>query len=323
MLIVQRPQIRYEPVEGSETTVGRFVVEPLEPGLGHTLGNSLRRMLLSSIPGAAVTSVTFRAALHEFTTIPGVKEDVTDIILNLKDVILTSASDETVTLTLNATGPAEVTAGDIRLSSDVEIVNPELHIASVNDKGRLEFECTVDRGRGYVGADANKRPNQPIGTIPVDAIFGPVRKVTYEVGQTRVEQATNFDSLTLTVTTDGSLTPEEAVSSAGKTLGGLVELFAEVGEGQGLEIGELVTEAQLPPELEMSIEELNLSERPRNCLKRAQIDTVGELVEKSEDDLLAITNFGQKSLDEVKVKLDELGLTLKGGTASVSAESEA
>lgn len=323
MLIVQRPQIRHEPVEGSERTVGRFIVEPLEPGLGHTLGNSLRRILLSSIPGAAVTSVTFRAALHEFTTIPGVKEDVTDIILNLKDVILTSASDETVTLTLNATGPAEVTAGDIRLSSDVEVVNPELHIATVNDKGRLEFECTVDRGRGYVGADMNKRPSQPIGTIPVDSIFGPVRKVTYEVGQTRVEQATNFDKLTLTVTTDGSLTPEEAVSSAGKTLGGLVELFADIGEGQGLEIGELVTEAQLPPELEMSIEELNLSERPRNCLKRAQIDTVGELVEKSEDDLLAITNFGQKSLDEVKVKLDELGLTLKGGTAAASAEPEA
>lgn len=322
MLIVQRPQIRYEPVEGSERTVGRFVVEPLEPGLGHTLGNSLRRMLLSSIPGAAVTSVTFRNALHEFTTISGVKEDVTDIILNLKDVILTSASDETVTLTCNVSGPAEVTAADIRITSDVEIINPELHIASVNDKGRLEFECAVDRGRGYVGADANKRANQPIGTIPVDSIFGPVRKVTYEVGQTRVEQATNFDRLTLTVTTDGSLTPEEAVSSAGKTLGGLVELFAEVGEGQGLEIGELVTEAQLPPELEMSIEELNLSERPRNCLKRAQIDTVGELVEKSEDDLLSITNFGQKSLDEVKVKLDELGLTLKGGTASVSVDAE-
>jgi len=320
VLIVQRPQIRHEPVAGSEGTLGKFVVEPLEPGLGHTIGNSLRRILLSSIPGAAITSVTFRQALHEFTTIPGVKEDVTDLILNLKDVILTSAAEESVTLTLNVSGPTDVSASDIRTTADVEIINPELHIATVNEKGRLEFECTVDRGRGYVGADQNKRPNQPIGTIPVDAIFSPVRRVTYQVDQTRVEQATNYDKLTLTVETDGSLTPEEAVSSAGKTLMGLIELFSDVGEGQGLEIGELVTETQLPPELEMSIEELNLSERPRNCLKRAQIDTVGELVEKSEDDLLSITNFGQKSLDEVKVKLDELGLSLKGGAASTSAE---
>ncbi len=312
MLIVQRPLIRHEPEEGLEATHGKFVVEPLEPGLGYTIGNSLRRILLASIPGAAITTVTFRQALHEFTTIPGVKEDVTDIILNLKDVILTSESDEPVTLTLNVTGPAEARASDIRASADVEIVNPDLLIATVNDKGRLEMELTVERGRGYVTAETNKRPNQPIGTIPIDSIFSPVRKVNYEVGQTRVEQATNYDKLTLVVETDGSIPPEEAVSSGGKTLLGLIELFSNIGEGEGLEIGELVSEAQLPPELEMSIEELNLSERPRNCLKRAQIDTVGELIEKSVDDLLAITNFGQKSLDEVGDKLDDLGLALKG-----------
>jgi DNA-directed RNA polymerase subunit alpha len=324
VLIVQRPQIRYQPEEGSERTIGRFIVEPLEPGLGYTLGNSLRRILLSSIPGAAITSVTFRQALHEFTTVPGVKEDVTDIILNLKDVILTSSSDEQVTLTLNVTGPAEVKAGDIRTTSNVEIVNPELHIATVNEKGRLELELTVERGRGYVSAERNKRAGQPIGTIPIDSIFSPVRRVAYEVDQTRVEQATDFDKLILTVETDGSMSPEEAVSSAGKTLLGLIELFAGVGEGVGLEIGELISETQLPPELEMSIEELNLSERPSNCLRRAQVETVGELLEKTEEDLLAITNFGQKSLDEVKAKLDDLGLSLKGsaaGAASSDGES--
>lgn len=322
MLIVQRPQIRHLPVEGFERTKGRFVVEPLEPGLGYTIGNSLRRILLSSIPGAAVTSVTFRQALHEFTTIPGVKEDVTDIILNIKDVILTSETDEPVTLTLNVTGPGDATAEQIRTTADIEIINPELHIATVNDKGRLEMELTVERGRGYVSADQNKRPNQPIGSIPIDSIFSPVRQVTYEVSPTRVEQATNFDKLTLFVETDGSLSPEEAVSSAGKTLLGLFELFTEVGEGEGLEIGELVTEQRLPPELEMSIEDLNLSERPRNCLKRAQVDTVAELLEKTEDDLLSITNFGQKSLDEVRAKLDELGLSLKGSAPREPEEIE-
>ncbi len=320
MLIVQRPQIRHQLDEEFGQTRGSFVVEPLEPGLGYTLGNSLRRILLSAIPGAAFTTVTFRQALHEFTSIPGVKEDVTDIILNLKDVVITSESDETVTLTLNVSGPGVVRASDIVLTSDVEIINPDLHIATVNDKGRLELELTVERGRGYVTAEFNKRPTQPIGTIPIDSIFSPVRKVTYEVSQTRVEQATNFDKLTLYVETDGSITPEEAVSSAGKTLGGLIELFAQVGEGEGLEIGELVIPTPAAPELEMSIEDLNLSERPRNCLKRAQVDTVAELVEKSEDDLLSITNFGQKSLDEVKVKLDELGLSLKGSAPAKAKE---
>lgn len=321
MLIVQRPQIRHEAVDGAEQTLGRFVVEPLEPGLGYTIGNSLRRVLLSSIPGAAITSVTFRQALHEFTTIPGVKEDVTEIILNLKDVIVTSHSDEPVTLTLNVTGPAVATAGDIRVTSDIEIINPDLPIAIINEKGRLELELVIERGRGYLTADKNKRVGQPIGTIPIDSIFTPVRRVTYEVESTRVEQATDYDKLTLLVETDGSLAPEEAVSSAGKTLMGLIELFSEVGEGEGLEIGELVSEAQLPPGLEMSIEELNLSERPNNCLKRAQVHTVAELAEKSEDDLLAITNFGQKSLDEVKEKLAELGLNLKG-SAPISVSKE-
>lgn len=317
MLIVQRPQIRHEPVEGFESTKGRFVVEPLEPGLGYTIGNSLRRILLSSIPGAAIATVTFRQALHEFTSIPGVKEDVTEIILNVKDIILTSQSDDPVTLTINASGPAEVTAADVRTTADIEIINPDVHLATVNEKGRLEMELTAERGRGYATAEQNKRPTQPIGTIPIDSIFSPVRQVSYEVTATRVEQATNFDKLTLLVETDGSLSPEEAVSSAGKTLVGLFELFSEIGSGVGLEIGELVGDQWLPPELEMSIEELNLSERPRNCLKRAQIDTVGELLAKSEDELLSITNFGQKSLDEVWERLDELGLSLKGSKTRV------
>ncbi len=317
MLIVQRPQIRQEPVFGRERVLANFVVEPLEPGLGYTIGNSLRRVLLSSIPGAAITSVTFRQALHEFTTIPGVREDVTDIILNLKDVILSSTSDESVTLTLNVAGPGVVTAGDIRATSDVEIVNPELVLAHVNEKGRLELEVIVERGRGYLVAEKNKRPNQPIGMIPIDAIFSPVRRVAYSVEPTRVEQATDYDRLTLIVETDGSMTPEEAISSAGKTLVGLVDLFSDIGDGEGLEIGELVTETQVTPELEMSIEELNLSERPNNCLKRAQVNMVAELIEKSEDDLLSITNFGQKSLDEVKAKLGELSLHLKGSPAAV------
>ena len=323
MLIVQRPRITHEPDADSPQTLGQFVVEPLVPGLGYTIGNALRRTLLSSIPGAAVTSVTFRQALHEFTTIPGVKEDVTDVILNLKDVILTSVSDEPVTLTLNVAGPADATAGDIRATADIEILNPSLVLATVNDKGRLEMELSVERGRGYVSAERNKQAAQPIGTIPIDSIFSPVRRVTYTVSQTRVEQVTNYDKLTLTVETDGTVTPEEAVSSAGKTLQGLVELFGDIAEGQGLEIGEVVTEAPLPPELQMTIEDLNLSERPKNCLRRAQIETVAELLEKNEDDLLSLTNFGQKSLDEIKVKLDELGLSLKGSTPSAVVVAEA
>jgi len=309
MLVIQRPTV--EPVGEQEGNRQRFAVSPLEPGFGYTLGNSLRRTLLSSIPGAAVTQVRFDDALHEFDTIPGVTEDVTDIILNLKDLVLTVEADEPVTLRLDARGAAEVTAGDIETTADVEILNPELHIASLNTKGRLAIDITVERGRGYVSADRNKT-SATIGVIPVDSIFSPVRRVTFDVEPTRVEQSTDFDRLVLDVETDGSISPREALASAGATLRSLVQLVEEMSdEPMGLELGEVVGAAAGSPDLDLPIEDLDLSERPRNCLKRAQVNTIGELLEKTPDDLLAITNFGQKSLDEVTQKLDERGLSLR------------
>jgi DNA-directed RNA polymerase subunit alpha len=313
VLIIQRPTV--EPIGEAEGDRQRFAVGPLEPGFGHTIGVALRRTLLSSIPGAAVTQVRFDEALHEFTTLPGVKEDVTDIILNLKDVVLRVLTDEAVTVRLDVRGPATVTAGDIALSSDVEVLNPELVIATLNGKGRLAADLTVERGRGYVSADKNKT-STTIGVIPVDSIFSPIRLVAFTVEPTRVEQSTNFDRLVLDITTDGSITPREALASAGDTLRSLVGLVADMSDSpQGLELGDVGTATSGSPDLDLPIEDLDLSERPRNCLKRAQVNTVGELVTKSEDDLLAITNFGQKSLDEVLVKLDERGLALRGKEA--------
>ena len=310
MLIIQRPSV--EIVSEEEANRQRFAIGPLEPGFGHTLGNSLRRTLLSSIPGAAVTQVRFDDALHEFTTLPGVKEDVTDIILNLKDLVLRVQADEPVNLRLDARGPATVTAGDIALTADVEVLNPDLHIASLNTKGRLALDITVERGRGYVSADRNKK-SSTIGVIPVDSIFSPVRRVSFTVEPTRVEQSTNYDRLILDIETDGSISPREALASAGDTLRSLVGLVADMSdEPQGLELGDVGAATSGSPDLDLPIEDLDLSERPRNCLKRAQVNTVGELVLKSEDDLLAITNFGQKSLDEVLQKLDERGLSLRG-----------
>ena len=309
MLIIQRPSV--EPIGEAEGNRQRFAVGPLEPGFGHTLGNSLRRTLLSSIPGAAVTQVRFDDSLHEFATIKGVKEDVTDIILNLKDLVLTVTSDEPVTLRLDVRGPAEVTAGHIQHHSDVEILNSDLHIASLNSTGRIALDITVERGRGYVSADKNKR-SQTIGVIPVDSIFSPVRRVAFAVEPTRVEQATNYDRLTLDIETDGSISPLEALASAGDTLRSLVSLVADISESpMGLELGDVGAASSGSPDLDLPIEELDLSERPRNCLKRAQVNSIGELVERTEDDLLAITNFGQKSLDEVIQKLDERGLSLR------------
>jgi DNA-directed RNA polymerase subunit alpha len=313
MLIIQRPTV--EPVGEQEGDRQRFAVGPLEPGFGHTLGVALRRTLLSSIPGAAVTQVRFDDALHEFTTLPGVKEDATDIILNLKDVVLRVLSDESVTLRLDARGPTVVTAGDIAETSDVEILNKDLVIATVNGKGRLAADITVERGRGYVSADKNKKSNT-IGVVPVDSIFSPIRLVAFTVEPTRVEQSTNYDRLVLDITTDGSISPREALASAGDTLRSLVGLVAEMSDApQGLELGDVGAATSGSPDLDLPIEDLDLSERPRNCLKRAQVNTVGELVLKSEDDLLAITNFGQKSLDEVLQKLDERGLALRGKEA--------
>jgi DNA-directed RNA polymerase subunit alpha len=309
MLVMQRPTV--EAIDEESGNRQRFAIGPLEPGFGHTLGNSLRRTLLSSIPGAAITEVRFDDALHEFDTIAGVTEDVTDIILNLKDVVLTSESEEPVTLRLDVRGPATVTAGDIGTTADIEVLNPELTIATLNDNARLAVDLTVDRGKGYLPSEG--RSTATIGVIHIDAIFSPVRRATFSVEPVRVEQSTNFDRLILDIETDGSQTPRQSLASAGETLKALVELVANLDdEAEGLVLSEAVATASSSPDLELAIEDLDLSERPRNCLKRAQVNTVGELLQKSEDDLLAITNFGQKSLDEVIVKLDERGLSLRG-----------
>jgi DNA-directed RNA polymerase subunit alpha len=309
MLVMQRPTV--EPITEEENNRQRFAIGPLDPGFGHTLGNSLRRTLLSSIPGAAITQVRFDDALHEFDTIPGVVEDVTDIILNLKDIVLVSHSDEPVTLRLDVRGPADIRAHDIQLTADIEILNGDLHLATLNKSGRIAVDITVSRGRGYRSAEANKS-SDTIGVIPVDSIFSPVRRVAFEVEPTRVEQSTEYDRLVLEIETDGSITPRDALASAGDTLRSLVGLVADMSEEpQGLELGELAVTSAGSPDLDLPIEDLDLSERPRNCLKRAQVNSVGELVQKTEDDLLAITNFGQKSLDEVIAKLDERGLSLR------------
>ena len=291
MLIIQRPTV--EAVDEEQNNRQRFAIGPLDPGFGTTLGNSLRRTLLSSIPGGAVTQLRFDEALHEFTTLPGVKEDVTDIILNLKDLLVRLHTDEPVTLRLDVRGPVDATAADLQTTADVEVLNPDLHIASINAKGRLAVDVTVERGRGYVSADKNKRSNT-IGVIPIDSIFSPVHRVTFDIE------------------TDGTITPREALASAGDTLRNLVGLVADLEDApQGLELGDTGVTSSGSPDLDLRIEELDLSERPRNCLKRAQINTIGELVERTMDDLLAITNFGQKSADEVVQRLDERGLSLR------------
>ena len=311
MLIVQRPTISEDVlVEGTRAAFG---IEPLEPGFGYTLGNSLRRTLLSSIPGAAVTSVRIEGVLHEFSSIDGVKEDVTDIILNLKDLVLRCHNDQPVEIFLGGEGPGEITADFITAPSEVEILNRDLHIATLNRKGRVEMYLTVEQGRGYVSAERNKRPDHPIGVIPIDSIYSPVRRVTYRVEPTRVEQMTNYDRLILDVETDGSVTPSEALSSAGGTLRDLFGLFSEFADGGpgGLSIGEGAG-LGLPssPNLTLPIEDMDLSVRSYNCLKREGVSTVGELVTKTEQDLLDIRNFGQKSIEEVKQKLEEMGLGL-------------
>ena len=308
MLVIQRPTV--ESIDEAEGNLQRFAIGPLEPGFGHTIGNSIRRTLLSSIPGAAVTQVRFDEALHEFDTITGVAEDVTDIILNLKDLVLEVHSEEPVTLRLDARGPTLVTAGDIQPHPDVEMLNGDLPLANVNEKGRLALDITVQRGRGYVSAERNSTTTT-IGVIPVDSIYSPVRRVAFLVEPTRVEQSTDFDRLILEIETDGSISPREALASAGGTLRALVQLIEEMSdEPQGLQLGEAIQVTTGGPDMDLSIDALELSERPRNCLKRAQVNTVGELLQKSEMDLLAITNFGQKSLDEVVSKLDERGLSL-------------
>ena len=309
MLVIQRPTI--EAVRDADGNRQQFSVGPLEPGFGHTLGNSLRRTLLSSIPGAAITQIKFDDALHEFSTIDGVVEDVTDIVLNLKDVELRSHSDEPVTLRVDVRGAADVTAAVLESNEQVEVLNPGLHLATVTSKGRLALELTVEVGRGYLGSDRTSGEGA-IGVIPVDALFSPVRRVSIDVEPVSVGQAQDMDRLILDITTDGSLTPSDALASAGATLRALVQLVEDMSDdARGLELGEPEEVGGGSPDLDKPIEDLDLSERPRNCLKRAQVDTVGQLLEKTEDDLLAVTNFGQKSLDEVIEKLDERGLALR------------
>jgi DNA-directed RNA polymerase subunit alpha len=308
VLIVARPQIQEETIT---PTRSKFVIEPLQPGFGYTLGNALRRTLLSSIPGAAISSVRIDGVLHEFSTIPKVTEDVTDIILNLKQVVLRSDVDEPVTAYLKARGPANVTAGDIQPPAGVEILNPELHLATLGRGAGLELEMVIQRGVGYVASERNKNPRDPIGVIPVDSIFSPVRRVTYAVENTRVEQMTDRDRLILDVETNGAITAREAVASAGSTMSELVNLFGELAESQGLTVGPAPESTTQTGDMALTIEELNLSVRSYNCLKREGINTVGDLVQKTEAELLDIRNFGQKSIDEVKAKLEELGLELK------------
>jgi len=308
VFIVARPQIQEETLT---PTRSRFSIEPLQPGFGYTLGNSLRRTLLSSIPGAAISSVKIDGVLHEFSTIPKVTEDVTDIILNLKELVLRSEVDEPVTAYLKAKGPADVTAGDIQPPAGVEILNPELHLATLGRGGGLELEVVVQRGVGYVPAERNKSARDPIGVIPVDSIFSPVRRVTYAVENTRVEQMTDRDRLILDVETDGSIKPREALASAGTTLVALVELFRDLAESQGMVPDAPKVDEEYRGDDAITIEELNLSVRSYNCLKREGINTVGDLRQKSEAELMDIRNFGQKSIDEVKGKLEELGLGLR------------
>ncbi|WP_066464629.1 DNA-directed RNA polymerase subunit alpha [Sanguibacter suarezii] len=309
MLIAQRPTLTEEVISESRS---RFSIEPLEPGFGYTLGNSMRRTLLSSIPGAAVTSIRIDGVLHEFTTVPGVKEDVTEIILNVKNLVVSSENDEPVVMYLRKQGSGVVTAADIVPPAGVEVHNPDLHIATLNDKGKLEIELTVERGRGYVSAQQNKSFDAEIGRVPVDSIYSPVLKVTYKVEATRVEQRTDFDKLIIDVETKQAISPRDALASAGKTLVELFGLARELNvEAEGIEIGPSPTDAALAADLALPIEDLQLTIRSYNCLKREGIHAVGELVARSEADLLDIRNFGAKSINEVKDKLAELGLSLK------------
>jgi len=311
MIEIEKPTI--ETVEISEdASFGKFVVEPLERGYGTTLGNSLRRILLSSLPGAAVTSVQIDGALHEFSTIDGVVEDVTTIVLNLKKLALKIYSDDVKTLELDVQGEGQVTAADLTYDSDVEVLNPDLHIATLNNTGSLYMKPTAERGRGYRPADQNKQSDQPIGVIPVDSLFSPVERVSYQVENTRVGQSANFDKLTLDVWTNGSIRPEEAVSLGAKVLTEHLNIFVSLTEeAQDAEIMVEKEEDQKEKVLEMTNEELDLSVRSYNCLKRAGINTVQELTTKSEEDMMKVRNLGRKSLDEIKSKMEELGLQLR------------
>ncbi len=311
MIEIEKPTIECV-FSNEDSNYGKFVVEPLERGYGTTLGNSLRRVLLSSLPGAAVTSVKIDGILHEFSTIPGVKEDVTEIILNLKKLAIKLNGDNTKKVLINAIGPKEVTAADIIGDADLEICNPELHIATLEENATLVMEMNLARGRGYVSADQNKTENTPIAVIPTDSIYTPVKKVNFTVENTRVGQVTDYDKLILEIWTDGSITPSEGVSIGAKIMQEHLNLFIELTDStDAMEIMVEKEEDQKEKALEMTIEELELSVRSFNCLKRAAINTVEELTHRSEEDMMKVRNLGKKSLDEVKHKLEELGLGLR------------
>jgi DNA-directed RNA polymerase subunit alpha len=311
MIEIEKPKI--ESVEISENTkFGKFVVEPLERGYGNTLGNSLRRILLSSLPGAAVTSIQIDGVLHEFSTIEGVVEDVASIIMNVKKLALKIYSDEEKVIEIDVKGEGTITAADITHDSDVEILNPELYIATIGKNGHFRMRMYAGRGRGYTPAVQNKREDLPIGVIPIDSIYTPVSRVNFQVENTRVGQMSNFDKLTLDVWTDGSTGPKEAISLGAKILTEHLNIFVGMtDEAQTAEIMVEKEEDQKEKVLEMTIEELDLSVRSYNCLKRAGINTVLELASKSEDDMMKVRNLGRKSLEEVRAKLDELGLGLR------------
>ncbi len=310
MIEIEKPRI--ECIETpTDDSYGKYVIEPLERGYGTTLGNSLRRVLLSSLPGTAVTSIRISGIQHEFSTIPGVKEDVTEIVLNIKRIIARLHSDEPKTVYIEASGECEVTAGDIKADGEVEILNPELHIATLGPDASLSMELTLDHGRGYVPADKNKNPQQIIGTIPVDSIYTPVLKVNYAVENTRVGNQTDFDKLTLEVWTDRTITPRDAVSLGAKILVDHFTLFTDLSDSIGSRstVVEKV-ETQRDKVLEMTIEELDLSVRSFNCLKRANINTVEDLISKTQDEMIKVRNMGRKSLEEVEHKLAMMGLSL-------------
>lgn len=312
MIGIEKPRIDTAEIS-DDGKYGRFVVEPLERGYGTTLGNSLRRVLLSSLPGYAITSVKIDGILHEFSTIPGVKEDVTEIVLNLKNVILKIHGDGPKTIYIDANGDDEITAGSIKTDSEVEILNPELHIATLNSDAHVSMELTCDKGRGYVSADRNKQMMQPIiGVIAIDSIYTPVLKVNYTVENTRVGQITDYDKLTLEVWTNGTINAMEAVSLGAKILNEHLNLFGDLsGEAYDTEVMVVKNDSGKEKVLEMTIEELDLSVRSFNCLKRAQINTVEDLINKTEEDMMKVRNLGRKSLDEVVAKLNSLGFDLR------------
>ena len=314
MIDIERPKIEIAEIS-DDNRYGKFICEPLERGYGTTFGNSLRRMLLSSLEGAAVTSIRIDGVLHEFSTIPGVRDDVTNIVLNLKQLCLKMDGNEPKVIRIDAEGEKEVTAADIICDADIEVLNPDLHIATLNEAGKLKIEMTVERGRGYVPADKNKKPDDTIGIIPIDSIFSPVQRVNYTVQDTRVGNVTDYDKLILEVWTDGSMRPEEAVSKAAGILVMHLKLFQNM---DGIPEEEEEEETTFPEEVEdtsskvldMTIEDLDLSVRSFNCLKRANINTVADLTAKTEDDMMKVRNLGRKSLEEVKKKLEDLGLSL-------------